>query len=429
MWLLLRDGRLRVIFISETINSFGTGLSAFALAWFLRKENPALAGGVLGAQGLGLFFGTVVLGAYLDRWDRRRTLVFANVIVSALVMGLACSLSMHWPSIVILVLAALVGFVSGVIQPALSASIPLLGGIEKTQQLNALFNSTWQISGLVTPVLAGVLSGVFGAVNVLYIDAATFAFAAVGYVSVRFPLPESTARIETVDSLTSFRSWFIDLRIGYAYFARKPILCGTMVGVTCVNAGFQAFFLFLPRVVDRLVVQVGWLNRFGADRGAVGFGFFDTVTVIFELLLSIYLTSHILGRTDRSASRLTLVGAIGPLVCMWIIVHTTSLPIALLAAATMGITISLVSNVWPALFARVVQPDLLGRVTSVRYAVGGVGRAVAPFVAGLLLARYDVFTTTSIVIATLITLSVIGHVFSARSFLSDSSAIAENPHQ
>ncbi len=420
MWLLLRDARIRVIFFAQTIDAFGSGLSMFALAWFLRKENPALAGGILGAQGLGIFVGTIVLGAYLDRWDLRQTMVFANLISAGLVASLATLLALKAPSPLILLVAAAVGCISGLVQSALSASIPLLGGIEKTQQINALFNSTWQKGGLITPVLSGVLTATFGATMVLYFDAATFLVAAFAYATIRFP--ERTTDIATADQPqhSALRTWWHDVLTGYSYFVRQPLLWGTMVGVSCLNAGFASFFLFLPRVVDRLVADVPWLDRLGTDRGAVGFGFIDTVTVVFELMLSIYLTSHVLGKTNLSASRLTLVGVIAPLLGMIVIVHTKSLAVALLTAAIMGVTISFVSNVWPALFARVVPEELLGRVTSVRYAFGSIGGTITPWMSGLLLARQSVYTATTLVIGMLISLSLVGHVFASRSIIAPS---------
>jgi hypothetical protein len=64
---LLHDARLRVVLLAETINAFGSGLSIFALAWFLGGRSPRFAGAVLTGQGIGPYLGTVV-GRIIAPW-------------------------------------------------------------------------------------------------------------------------------------------------------------------------------------------------------------------------------------------------------------------------------------------------------------------------------------------------------------------------
>ncbi len=412
---LLRDTRLRIIFITEVINAFGTGLSGFALAWFLRKENPALAGAILGAQGTGLIVGTVVLGSFLDRWDRRRTLLTANLVLGVLVAALAALLSAHAIAIVILGVSGIVGFVTGVVHPALFSSIPMLAGEQNTQQVNALFNATWQTAGLVAPILAGVMTSLIGATKVLYLDAASFVLAAIGYSRVTFPMVDrSRPKSEGVDRWSPLREWFGETKEGFAYFFKQPVLWGTMMGVAALNAGFESLFLLLPRVVDRMTEGVAFLRHFGVDRGAVGFGFFDTATVIMELLVSLYLAAHLVGRTNRSARWWTLLGCVGPLVGMWAICQVSNLALALVISALIGVTVALVSTVWPALFARVVPAQLSGRVYSVRTTVGSIGRPIGATLTGYLLVSASVERSATIVMGTLTFISVLGFFLASK---------------
>ncbi len=410
MWALWRDRRLRLMFLAETITSLGTGLSGFALAWFLRRENPALAGSILAAQGSGGIVGTIVLGASLDRWDRRRVLVSANLILSVLVALLATLLTGDLPSVFVIIVSAAVGFVGGVLLPALSASIPALAGDIRVQQANALFNVTWQTAGLVAPILAGILAAAFGAPTVLYLDAATFLVTSIAYSRLTFP---QGSRDD--NRSPGLRSWFIEAKEGVDFAVRHRGVWGMVLAVSSLNAGFEALFVLLPRRVDRLIDGVNWLDRFGSDRGAIGFGLFDTVTVLVELVASLSLAAVVLGRTNRTATRWTALGCIGPLIGIWVLCTTASLPVALVISALMGLTISLVSTVWPALFSRLVPEHLLGRVTSVRYALGGLGRPIAALVAGLLLGVTSLSSTATILIATLVALSLFGFGVAASS--------------
>jgi MFS transporter, DHA3 family, macrolide efflux protein len=403
---LLRDVRLRVVLFAETINAFGSGLSIFALAWFLAQSSSRFAGAVLTGQGIGMFIGTVVLGAFLDRWDRRRTLSGANLVLAALVGLLAIALGSEWPAAFVVILTTLIGFGSSILGPALSASIPTLGGGAQIQQLNALVNSTWQTAGLVTPILAGVLTSFWGATNVLFVDAASFVVAAILYVRIRFP--DAQTAESTSNSAVTIRSWLSDVRVGVGYFAKRRVLWGSIMGVTSMNAGFAAMFLVFPRVVGRFVVNVDWLDTFGSDAGAIGFGFFETVTLSLEIVASILLATKLVGRTNRGAVRLTFLGSAGPLVGMWILCTTTEFVVAVFASALIGIAVANASTVWPALFARCVPEDLIGRVTGARYSIGSTGRIFATWATGLLLAAESTTTTTTLVFGVLIILTIVG---------------------
>jgi MFS transporter, ENTS family, enterobactin (siderophore) exporter len=414
MWALWRDRRLRLMFLAETITSLGTGLSGFALAWFLRRENPALAGSILAAQGFGGIVGTVILGSSLDRWDRRRVLVIANLTLFVLVSLLATLLTAHLPSIFVVIVAGLVGFVGGVLLPALSASIPALAGEARVQQANALFNATWQTAGLVAPILAGILAAAYGASRVLYIDAATFLVTAIAYSFIAFPDHPDGTDGEPI----GIRAWVAQAREGFDFALRHRAIWGMVLAVSSVNAGFEVLFLLLPRRVDRLVAGVSWLSRFGTDRGAVGFGLFDTVTVLVELVASLTLAALVVGQTNRGAARWTLFGCVGPLIGIWMLCTTNSLVFAFIVSALIGLAISLVSTVWPALFARLVPERLLGRVTSVRFALGGLGKPVGALATGTLLSVTSLSLTATIVIGSFIALSIVGYIAAASSLHS-----------
>jgi MFS transporter, DHA3 family, macrolide efflux protein len=202
---------------------------------------------------------------------------------------LAIALGSEWPAAFVVILTTLIGFGSSILGPALSASIPTLGGGAQIQQLNALVNSTWQTAGLVTPILAGVLTSFWGATNVLFVDAASFVVAAILYVRIRFP--DAQTAESTSNSAVTIRSWLSDVRVGVGYFAKRRVLWGSIMGVTSMNAGFAAMFLVFPRVVGRFVVNVDWLDTFGSDAGAIGFGFFETVTISLEIVASILIGS------------------------------------------------------------------------------------------------------------------------------------------
>jgi MFS family permease len=143
------------------------------LALYRRAPDaPWLAGAVLAARGIGAMIGTIGLGSFLDRWDRRRTLVTVNLLLALLTVLLPALTSS--PAILFVIVSFLIGVLGSVPQPALSASLPSFAPLERSHQVQALFNLTWMSAELLAPALAGFLIASISAVNVLYVDALSF---------------------------------------------------------------------------------------------------------------------------------------------------------------------------------------------------------------------------------------------------------------
>ncbi len=413
MWTLLLEHRIRTIWLGETINALGSGLSFWAIAWLLYRrypDAPWVAASVLAAQGIGTMLGTVGLGAYLDHWDRRRALVAVNLVLAgltALVVGVIESNSS--PTILVCIAFAL-GFAGSLPQPALSASLPSFVPIEKLQALQSLFNLTWLSAGLIAPGLAGALIAASGAPRVLWLDAASFLIAVIAYSSVRFP-PQRNPETSSL----SLRAWWAQVRAGFGFFASRSALWGTMIGVSSVNGLFEAFNgLLLPRVSDRLLRGVRLPRWLGSDAGALGLGVFDTVVVVFELLGSVWLGSQKSVSSLRVGLRLVLLGCVGPMMGMLAVVFAPNLGLTILGCVVQGAFIALVSSVWPGVFARLVPEELRGRISSVRFFVGNTARPVVTTLSGGLLGRLSMRVLGVGITLAFVCLSVFGHVRAMR---------------
>ena len=411
MWDLLRRPVIRTIWVGETINALGSSLTFWALAWLLYRrfpDQPWLAGGVLAAQGVGTMLGTIGLGAYLDHWDRRRALVVVNLLLAGLT---ALTPPLAEAGLVVPMIAAsfVQGVVSSLSMPALNASLPSFVPLERVQHIQALFNLTWMTSSLLAPALAGFLISQWGAARVLFVDAATFLVAAGAYAVVRFP-PQP--KLEHAG--LTVRGWWAQVREGSGFFRSRPVLWGTMIGIAGVNAMFEAFGgIFLPRVSDRLLAGVALPAWLGSDRGAVGLGLFDTVIVILETSMSLYLGSRA-AFTNRLSLRLIVLGCLGPMLGMLLVVLAPNLGVALVGCALMGACIALVTALWGPLFARTVPEELRGRVSSVRFFVGNSVRPLMTSVSSGLLPLLGLAPTAIVLVGLLGAGALYGHARALR---------------
>lgn len=220
-------------------------------------------GGVVAANvTASLLFGAVA-GVYVDRWDRRRTLVAGNLALAAIVAPLALVTTDGRIWIVYVVAfcqAVAVQFVS----PAEAALLPrLVPGrlLASANGLNALNNN---LARLIGPVLGG-FAAAFGIEAVVSLDLASFLLAAllVAAIGGSHRAERSGARhvgAELLDGVRLIRATGV-----------VTILIGLLF-VTSIGEGVMGA-LFAPFVVDALdggAKDLGWTMTAQAIGGIAG---------------------------------------------------------------------------------------------------------------------------------------------------------------
>ncbi|HEV2778489.1 MAG TPA: MFS transporter [Actinophytocola sp.] len=156
--------------------------SRFAAQWGDGLFQAGLAGAVVfnperGASPLDIAAGFTVLllpysivgpfaGALLDRWDRRRVLVGANLLRGALILISAACVALGVGGAALLVLALVAVGVSRFVLSGLSASLPHVVPVRNLVEANALAATLGAITAVIGGICAVFLRGLFGAGNV-----------------------------------------------------------------------------------------------------------------------------------------------------------------------------------------------------------------------------------------------------------------------
>ena len=404
---LLRERRVALIWAGETLNAFGSGLTLWALAWLLLRTYPArplLAALVLSVLSLSGLLGTVVLGAWLDLWDRRRTLLICNLALGLLTALVPLVSRAAWGpfggAAPLLALVAAIGFLRSLPAPALSAVLPSLVSPERLTALQALFNLTWMTGELFAAAIAGFLISGAGVNAAFWTDAATFLAAALGYSLVRFPLEPLALRSAPAERrFSSVAAWWEQLCGGWGFVGRRPALWGMFLGLGVTNAYFSVFgTLFLPRVGEKLL---------GQERGPLGVGVIDAVSLGAELLASLWLGRATL--QARAVRPLVLLGCVLTVILAACVVLAPSYPVALLFALLNGVAFAPLSVLAAVYVARHTPPPLLGRVSSVRFFFGNAGGPLAMTAAGALLPLLGLGPLAAVLAASAVLLGLFGY--------------------
>ena len=188
---MLRARGLRPLLFAQAVSSLGSQMTFLALPWFVlvttgsaTRMGVVLAVELLPVAILGIPSGTVVakLGA-------RRTLLACDAGRAPVMLAIPLLHSAGLLSFPLLL--ACVALIGVFIAPSFSAQrliLPDLVGEDEraVTRANAIMEGVQRLTSLLGPATAGVLISLLGATNVLYLDAATFAFS---FFVLRFLVP------------------------------------------------------------------------------------------------------------------------------------------------------------------------------------------------------------------------------------------------
>lgn len=174
----------------------------------------------------GLFAGTLV-----DRWDRRRTMVVADLARAALILGflfLRSPADVPWA----MALAFATSSFGAFFYPARTALLPSIVEDDELMQANSWMQVGETFSRLAGPILAGVVIGTWGSRAAFLVDSVSFLGSGLFLVAIR------GVRTRAVDALEgSITSPIEDLRAGIRFALGSKLLQGITIGLVLALMG------------------------------------------------------------------------------------------------------------------------------------------------------------------------------------------------
>src|SRR3954471_21624438 len=175
---VLRESRdLRLLTIGQAFASVGTQAVLVAIPFqvYTLTRSAALVGLVGAAQLLPLIVGSLFGGAWADRYDRRRVLLFSQAVEAVVAGGLAAAAFAGDPPIaLVFVLAALLAGGGAGVNVARSAAVPALAGARVRSALSINFGVS-QLASIIGPGLGGLAIAAWGVEAVYLADSLGFA--------------------------------------------------------------------------------------------------------------------------------------------------------------------------------------------------------------------------------------------------------------
>jgi Na+/melibiose symporter-like transporter len=269
---VLRQRNFALLWCAGLISETGDWLLAIGLPVYVFT----LTGSALQTSGLFIaeFLPAVVLGSlagvFVDRWDRKRTMIVASALQALLLIPL---LSVHSASGVWLVYA--VAFAESILAqffvPANSAMLPTLVGDDEVLAANSLLGVNNSLTRLVGAPAGGLVVGIWGAGAVVLLDAVSFGLAAVLIASITVERAVRAVPVPDVGAMVSvLREWIEGL--GLVRRTRSLFALLIIGSLASLSQGIflVLYVVFVFRVLHGGAAEVGWIRGVQAIGGLGG---------------------------------------------------------------------------------------------------------------------------------------------------------------
>lgn len=366
-----------VLWSGQAVSLLGSQLVQFALIWWLTKETGSAT--VLAMASLVGMLPQVVLGPFVgvlvDRWDRRRTMFFADSSVALATVLLAYLFATGqvqlWHIYVLLFVRSLGGAFH---RPAMMASTTLMVPEKHLTRIQG-FNQMLQGGlNIVSAPLGALLLELLPLQAVLAIDVVTALFAIVPLLFIFVPQPEKKMSVEGADTavtvVSSFWSGFwAEMREGLRYVRGWLGLMILMGLAMIINLMLTPSATLMPLLVTDYFGGTAW--HLGGLESAFGIGI-----LLGGLALGVW------GGFERRIVT-SLLGLVGLGLSVLLIGSTPAslFPLALVGMLGMGLMMAMTNGPILAMFQAIVAPEMQGRVLSL---LSSLAMAMSPL--GLIIA-------------------------------------------
>jgi MFS family permease len=309
---LRRHRDFRLLFVGQLVSAFGSFFTYVGLPvqiYELTKSSAIV--GLLGTvQLVPLAVTSLWGGAVADAMDRRRLLLWSEVLLLLGALALAVNSWLPHPSVALLfAVAAAMSAVNGFHRPALESLTPRLVTLEELPAVSALTAVRSTGAAIAGPALAGICIATLGLPVTFGLDAISFALSLVAVWAIRSVPPAEGAPPAGLGSILE----------GLRYAVRRPVLIGTYV-VDIVAMTFAMPMAVFPALAAQ------W-------QGANGAGYLFAAMSVGSLVIAVFSGWT---RTLRRQGAAVVIAAALWGVAIVGLGYARSLPLALLCLALAG---------------------------------------------------------------------------------------------
>jgi MFS family permease len=350
MFRALSHANYRRFWIGAFLSNVGTWMQAVAQGWLVLQLTDSsfwlgLDGFMATAPGFVL---TLAGGVFADLVDRRRLLLFTQIVAGLTAFVLAILVGTHHVNVyMVLGFSFITGCCMALAGPSYQAMTYDLVGREDLANAVALNSTQFQLSRVIGPVFAALGFQFFGLAGCFYANGISFIAVVVALKMVRF---DESVKTIAAHSVKDRRALWQDLIAGFRYVRHRPRVF-SLLSISAATSLFGAPYLTLAPIFARDIFHLG-ASGLAWMMGTAGAGAFLGALVLAYL-----------GDFKRKGWSV-LGGAFSFGVCVIVFAQSTNLVLSLIFLFGIGFSIVTSVAVTNTLLQKLVTDEMRGRVMS-----------------------------------------------------------------
>ncbi|MEO8395380.1 MAG: MFS transporter [Chloroflexota bacterium] len=342
------------LWLAQVISLLGDWFDTITLLALVAVYSPEYQGLAISGLLLARYIPAMALspftGVLIDRFDRKRLMIWSNWLRALVVLGLVLTTQgPQWLPLIYL-LTVFQFSLSAVFEPAQSAITPSLVSESDLLRANTLGNVTWSAMLAFGAAIGGLVSAVVGANVALLIDSLTFVVAALLIMSIKKQQTKVEVTHETKND-TSFRE-------GLRFLRREPITAATLL------IKFGASLGNIDTLMTIFATQIFVLGMSGQLSLGIMYSAFGVGAIIGPILLNRFNDGSV-----PSMRRLIIVGFAFASLGWFVLGSALSLVVVCIALILRGMGGSVNWTYSTVMIQKLVPNSYLGRMFSLDMAI------------------------------------------------------------
>ena len=261
-----------LVVIGQIISLFGNAGVRFVLPLYLlnRTGSSALYGTVTACAFIPAILLSPIGGIVADRVNKRNIMVILDFVTAGIII--AFTLLMGGMNLIFLMTVTLMLLygIAGAYQPSVQASVPALVSKEQFMAANSVINTISSFSGLMGPVLGGILYSAYGLKPVLWLCSTCFLLSAVMEIFIKIPFVKQENGSSVVEMVKS------DFTESIRFIRKeKPVIGKGLIVVCSINLFLSSMIIVgLPYMITEVLPIENTLANtlYGFAQGALAAG-------------------------------------------------------------------------------------------------------------------------------------------------------------
>ncbi|MET3696518.1 predicted MFS family arabinose efflux permease [Bacillus oleivorans] len=263
---LFNNRKFILLWLAQAASGLGSTFSTFALSWLVYKMTGSKV--AMGSVWVAFMLPNIIIqmfaGPYLDRWERKKVMIFSEWFrASAFLIPIILYPMGQLETWHLYLVSVATGIAQPLFAPSSMAYVADILPKDKLMKGNSILEGTGQIMMLLGPSLGGLLITAFGVEYVLL-----FLLISLGLSGLLLMLNPSSKN----STIVKRESWFVQFREGLQFYRVYPVLFWVGIMMMFINTSYGAAQpMFLPYVLDDLG---GTAFQYGLFTSAFSFGMF-----------------------------------------------------------------------------------------------------------------------------------------------------------